>query len=93
MVYRFFNKKTSGGGIKNGNFSSKDLDEELHKPIFRNFKKRKVHSSFMDNIWVADLANMQLISKFCLDFYFCFNDFDFYYVLLTFSVNTQRLFL
>ena len=30
----------------------------------RNFNKREVHSSFLDNIWGADLANIQLISKF-----------------------------
>ena len=44
--------------------SSKELAEELHKPIIRKLKKRKVYSSFMDNIWVADLADMQLICKF-----------------------------
>ena len=38
--------------------------EELHKPIIRKFNKRKVHSSFIDNIWGEDLADMQLISKF-----------------------------
>ena len=27
-------------------------------------RKGKVHSSFIDNIWGADLADMQLISKF-----------------------------
>ena len=30
----------------------------------RNFKRRKVYSSFKDNIWGADLADMTLISKF-----------------------------
>ena len=40
------------------------LAEELHKPIFRKFKKRKVYSGFRDNIWGAHLADMQLISKF-----------------------------
>ena len=44
--------------------SNKELAEELYKPIIRKFKKRKVHSSFIDNIWGADLADMQLISKF-----------------------------
>ena len=44
--------------------SNKELAVELHKPITRKFKKRKVHSSFIDNIWDADLADMQLISKF-----------------------------
>ena len=37
--------------------------EELHKPIIRNFKKRTVYSEFKDNIWGADLADMQLISN------------------------------
>ena len=35
-----------------------------HKPITRKFNKRKVHSSFKDNIWGVDLADMQLLSKF-----------------------------
>ena len=44
--------------------SSKELAKELHKPIIRKFNKRKVHSFFIDNIWGADLADMQLISTF-----------------------------
>ena len=44
--------------------SNKNLAEELHKPIIRKFKKRKVYSSFLDNIWRADLADMQLLNKF-----------------------------
>ena len=31
------------------------LAEELHKPIIRKFRKRKVNSSFKDNICGADL--------------------------------------
>ena len=58
MIYKFFDKKTSGSGIKNENISNKELAEELHKPIIRKFNKRKVHSSFIDNIWGADLADM-----------------------------------
>ena len=34
-----------------------------HKPIIRKFEKRKVHAIFKDNIWDADLADMQLLSK------------------------------
>ena len=60
----FFDKKASGSGIKNENISNNELAEELHKPIIRKFKKTKVHLPFIDNIWGADLANMQLISKF-----------------------------
>ena len=62
--YKFFDKKTSSSGIKNKNISNKKLAEELHKIIIRKFKKGKVHSVFIDNIWGADLADMQLISKF-----------------------------
>ena len=41
-----------------------DLAEKLHKPIIKKVKKRTVYSRFKDNIWGADLADMQLISKF-----------------------------
>ena len=44
-------------------FSNKELAEELQKPIIRKFEKRKAHSPFIDNIWGADLADMQLSSK------------------------------
>ena len=60
MVFKFFDKKTSGSGIKNDNISNKELAEELHKPIIRRFKKRKVQSPIIDNIWGADLADMQI---------------------------------
>ena len=42
---------------------NEQLAEELHKLIIRIFKKRKVYSSFKYNIWAADLADMQSISK------------------------------
>ena len=57
-VYKFVDKKTTGGTIKNENILNKELAEELHKPIIRKFKKRKVYSSFIDNIWDADVADM-----------------------------------
>ena len=40
------------------------MAEELYKPIIRKFEKRKIYSPFIDNILGADLADMQLISKF-----------------------------
>ena len=64
MVYKFFDKKTSGSGIKNDNISSKEWAEELHKPIIRKFKKRQIRSAFINNIWGADLADIQLTNKF-----------------------------
>ena len=56
-------KSASGSSIKNENISNQELAKELHKPI-RKFQKRKVQSSLIDNIWGADLADMQLRSKF-----------------------------
>ena len=64
MVYKFLDKKASGSGIKNENISNKKLSEELYKPIITKFKKWKVHSPFIDNIWDADLVDMQLIRTF-----------------------------
>ena len=43
---------------------NEQLPKELHKPITRNFLKKLVYSGFRDNIWGADLADQQLISKF-----------------------------
>ena len=57
-MYNFFDKKASGA-IKNENMSNKELAKKLHKPIIRKVNKRKVHLSFIDNIWGADLADMQ----------------------------------
>ena len=51
MIYKFFDKKASGGTAKDEIMSSKELAEELHKPVIKKFEKRKVHSSFIDNIW------------------------------------------
>ena len=94
MVYNFYDKKSSGGAatlarsetlatrnnslIKNEIISNKELAEELHKPIIRKFNKRKVHSIFIDNIWGADLADMQLISKFDKGFRFLLCVIDIY---------------
>ena len=62
MVYKFFDKKSKGSGIINE--PNYQLANELHKPIIRKFKKRKVYLSFRNNIWGVDLANMQSLSKY-----------------------------
>ena len=49
-VYKFFDKETAGSGIKSIP-QNEQLAEELHKPIIRKLKKRKVYSAFKDNIW------------------------------------------
>ena len=40
MVYRFFDKKPFGSGIKNEDIPNKELADELHKPIIRKFDKK-----------------------------------------------------
>ena len=50
MVYRYFDKKSTGASIKS--MPNEQLANELHKPIIRKFKRRKIYSSFKDNIWV-----------------------------------------
>ena len=76
MVYKFFDTKASSPDRKtigSGTTKSSSLERvneniklanELHKPIIRKVNKRKVYSSFKDNIWGAGLADMQLLSKF-----------------------------
>ena len=57
MVYKFFDKNSasltdkSAAGIKNDITQNQQLDEALHKPIIRKFKKRGVYLSFKNNIW------------------------------------------
>ena len=87
MVYKFLDKKSSGGTVTRRNKSAiksetmknqrpldltcvgkvtdrtQQLAKELHKPVTRKFEKRKVHSSFEYDIWGADLADIQSISK------------------------------
>ena len=55
--------------IENKIISNQQLAEELHQPIIRKFEKRKACSSFKENIWSADLADMQLISKNNIEFF------------------------
>ena len=77
MVYKSFDKKSSESGcplssalqIAN-NKENIGLADELLKPIIRKSEQRKVYSSFRDNIWGADLADMQLLSKFNKGFRF-----------------------
>ena len=51
MIYKFFDKKSSGSGVA-ATEPGHLLPNELHRQIIRKFKRRKVYSSFRDNIWV-----------------------------------------
>ena len=63
MVYRFFDKKSIGSGVATIE-PNYQLANKLHKQIIRKFKRQKVYSSFRDNIWGVDLADMQSLSKY-----------------------------
>ena len=52
-----------GSGVKKLKDSSSILADELHKPVFKKFNKRKLYSQFKGNIWGVDLADMQSLSK------------------------------
>ena len=70
MVYKFFYKKSTGRGVNVPLDFNEQLAKELHKPIIRKPKKRKVYYGFKDNIWGANLGDMQLISTFNKGFRF-----------------------
>ena len=53
MVYKLFNKKSSGRGIDAE--LNYQLASELHSELY---------SQFRDNIWDADLADVQSLSKY-----------------------------
>ena len=63
MIYKFFDKRAVGNGLSHIMSPSQPLAEELHKPITRNFEKRKVHSPFIDHVFGGDPADVQLLSK------------------------------
>ena len=54
MVYKFFDKMSSGSGVDAE--QNYQLASELHRKIIRKCKRRKVYSSFRDNIWGVALA-------------------------------------
>ena len=98
MIYKLFNERTKGSGINNkvNLLVNSQLAEELHKPIIKNFKRRKVYSSFKDNIWSVDLADMQLISNTTKETYMQSNTYihtyiHIFYVLLIYLVHMLGL--
>ena len=67
MVYKFFDKKSAllNKSSENGvaNEPNYQLVNELHRHVFRKFTRKKVYSSFRDNIWSVALADMHSLSK------------------------------
>ena len=61
MVYKLFDKRTE---LRVKTSVNRELAQELHKPVTKKIKKRKVYARFKDNIWAVDLAEMEsLCSK------------------------------
>ena len=54
MIYKFFDKKKGSDITVN-----EQLVEELHKPIIKKVKRRRVYTRFKGNIWAVDLAEME----------------------------------
>ena len=62
VVYKFFDERMANGAVK--------MKSWTIKTIIRKLEKQKVHSSFIDNIWGADLADMQLWENLIKEFVF-----------------------
>lgn len=54
------------------------LADELHKPINRKFTRRKVEAAGVDDIWSADLADMQNLQKYNKGYRYILNVIDLY---------------
>ena len=63
IVSKVFDKNPNGSGVATIE-PNHQLGNELQRQIIQKFKRRKVYSSFRDNVWGVDLANMQLMSKY-----------------------------
>ena len=61
MVYKIFDKKSGGSGVATE--PNYELANKLRRQIIRKFKRRKVYSSFRNNIWGNDLVDMESLSK------------------------------
>ena len=51
IVYKFFDKKRKKTGSRIS--ANEQLAEEIHKPVNKKYKKRKVYARFKDNIWFS----------------------------------------
>ena len=62
MVHKFFDKKSSGSVLLMN--QSINLQMNFINQLLENFKKRKVYSSYRDDIWSVDLVDMESLSKY-----------------------------
>ena len=86
VVYKCYDKKsrTNTAHTVTVNISENQyLANELHRIITRKFMTRGIYLCFGDIVWGADVADMQLISRY--------NKGDSYYVILIFTGNILGL--
>ena len=57
IVYKYFDKRPAGSGIKSIP-QNEQLVEELYELTIKKIKKRKLYSTFKENIWGANAADM-----------------------------------
>ena len=58
MVYKFFKKKAgSGASVR------EHLAQEIHEPVIKKLKIKRVYARFLDNNWTADLDGMRSLSS------------------------------
>ena len=71
MVYNFFDKKLEPGVNVN-----EVLAQGFHKPVIKNFLKRKVYARLKVNIWTTDLAEIGTLSSKnrCVKYLLCVVD-------------------
>ena len=67
MVYKFFDKKSAGSGVANNQIKqNQQLEEELHKPVIRNFKKEQfIQNVMMMLLMMMMMMMMMMMSCFC----------------------------
>ena len=58
IFWVFFDKKLGSGIIVN-----EKVTKEIHTLVIEKLKRRQVYARFKDNIWVADLAEIQSLSS------------------------------
>ena len=64
MMYKLFDKKLGSRAISKVRSNVNEvLAQELHKPVIKKFKRRKLYARFKDNIWAVDLPEMVSLSS------------------------------
>ena len=57
MIYKFFDKKAGSRTIVTSRALvsiNEALAEEVHKPLAKKIKRRKIYARFKDKVWAAD---------------------------------------